>query len=68
MPNDSIVIADWVHKNIKRLSFVNIGQLIGDHDPLGISIRDQFIHQIKFKDHSIDESIRILLTHFTIPG
>lgn len=33
-------IAEFLHRHLKKLSFVNIGLVIGDHDPLGISIRD----------------------------
>lgn len=40
LPKDPKKIAEFLHNNLKKLSFVNIGQLIGDHDPLGISIRD----------------------------
>lgn len=68
LPKDPKLIAEWIHKNIKRLSFVNIGLLIGDHDPLGISIRDEYIHQMDFKNELLDEGMRILLAHFTIPG
>ena len=47
---------------------MNVGQLIGDWDPLAISIRDHFIGQLDFKGHLVDEGLRILLSHFTIPG
>ena len=47
---------------------MNVGQLIGDWDPLAISIRDHFIGQLDFKGHLVDEGLRILLGHFTIPG
>jgi len=42
--------------------------LIGGPDPLSCEIRNQYIGMINFKDLMIDEGLRVLLKHFTIPG
>lgn len=46
LPNDPKKIAQFLHTHLKKLSFVAIGELIGDLDPLAINIRDQYIHQM----------------------
>ena len=65
---DPASIASFLHKNLKRLSFVNVGVLIGGYDPFEIAIRDEFIGQMDFRGFLVDEGLRILLRHFTIPG
>jgi Sec7-like guanine-nucleotide exchange factor len=65
--NDPKHISQWLHMHLKKLNFVNLGQLIGDCDPLSIQICDEFIHILNLKDVQVDEALRILFAHFT-PG
>lgn len=65
---DAVSIAKFLHDNISKLRFSNIGALIGGYDDLEMKIRDEFIKQINFNSLMIDEGIRKLLKHFTIPG
>jgi Sec7-like guanine-nucleotide exchange factor len=45
-----------------------VGQLIGDIDEFAGHIRRHYIGTIRFEGLQIDEGLRVLLRHFTLPG
>jgi Sec7-like guanine-nucleotide exchange factor len=45
-----------------------VGALIGDIDEFAGRIRKQYIGSINFVGMQIDEALRFLLKHFTLPG
>lgn len=57
-----------MHANLKRLNPTNVGQLIGDIDEFAGRIRRAYIGAIRFSNLPIDEGMRVLLKHFTLPG
>ena len=61
-------MSNFLHQNIKKLSPTNVGVLIGDVDPFAQQIRDHYIRSMRFQEELVDEGLRILLSHFTIPG
>lgn len=68
LEKNPLAVAKFMHENIAKLSFSNIGVLIGGYEDMEQKIRDEFIKLIDFSNLMIDEGIRKLLKHFTIPG
>jgi brefeldin A-inhibited guanine nucleotide-exchange protein len=68
LPADAEHIAKFLIANLKRLNPTNVGVLIGDIDEFAGQIRREFIGQITFAGVPIDEGLRVLLKHFTLPG
>jgi len=65
---DAHSIARFIHENLRRLNPTNVGVLIGDIDEFAGQIRREYIGQMNFSGFPIDEGMRILLRHFTLPG
>lgn len=61
-------IARYLHAALRRLNPSTLGQLIGDYDELAGQIRLHFIAQIDFSRRTVDDALRQLLRHFTLPG
>ena len=52
----------------EKLDMVNLGTLVGDHDPLSQKIRVEYIGMMDFKETSVDDALRTMLKFFNLPG
>eukprot|EP00615_Pteridomonas_danica_P012316 CAMPEP_0114354854 /NCGR_PEP_ID=MMETSP0101-20121206/19787_1 /TAXON_ID=38822 ORGANISM="Pteridomonas danica, Strain PT" /NCGR_SAMPLE_ID=MMETSP0101 /ASSEMBLY_ACC=CAM_ASM_000211 /LENGTH=568 /DNA_ID=CAMNT_0001496521 /DNA_START=60 /DNA_END=1766 /DNA_ORIENTATION=+ len=66
--NDHQAIANFLHEHGDGLSKRRIGEYLGNIDNFNQKVLQAFLESYNFANKSIDESLRMILTEFRLPG